>query len=411
MKTAIRRAGAVLVLFGIFVLSGAAVGNSPKLAPSVQRQAPGIRPWEGEIRSGLQALRKMVYENAFLPSQISTAQDEYPPEMAEVLSLSPGERVSRTDLVDRMIQQYGALKTQEYLGRALPLTGISHLLVHHIGVVLYRQEGDRALQHCAEDFLAACQHGVVITAIADKGLDGVSEIFKHCGTVGTWMERACAHGIGHGLLAWVDYGKLLEALELCDRIGGSVRTFPIFNCHDGVFMENMFGVHGGQPSQKRWIRQDDFSYPCNSVPAKYRPGCWANQGSIIYELTAGDLTAIVETCNTIANHEFKQKCYQSLVRIINPMSGGESKKGISLCQQFTRGGWRDFCLVNLMQATFALGDRSSPYQICDSFGTEGSRRDCYHTLASMINQYVQGALQMQEACERIPSEFRRSPCV
>ena len=410
VKTAAWSVGAVLALLGMFALSGAVANNPPTLQLSMPRQMPAIGSWEDGMVSVRQFLQNMVYESSFLSSYIPTAQDKDPPEMAEVLSLSPGERVSRTDLIDRMIQKYGALKTQEYLGRALPLTGISHLLVHYIGVYLYRQEGDRALQYCTENFLAGCQHGVIITAIADKGLEGISGIYIYCDRVGTWMGRACAHGIGHGLLAWVDYGALLDALEFCDRIGDTASSFPIFNCHDGVFMENVFGVHGGKPSEKRWIDRQDFAYPCNSVPVKYRLGCWANQGSIIYELTAGDLTAIVDTCDTIANYEFKQKCYQSLVRIINPMSSGDSQKGISLCRQFTRGGWRDFCLVNLMQATFALGDRSSPYQICDSFGTEGGRRDCYAVLASMINQYVQGAFQIQEACERVPRRFQVPPC-
>ena len=82
-------------------------------------------------------------------------------------------------------------------------------------------------------------------------------------TTGFGMHQ-CLHGVGHGLMAWFDYG-LHDALEACDL---SKLQSHRESCYSGVFMENIVGGIALSSSEENenyhytdWLNEDPH-YPC-----------------------------------------------------------------------------------------------------------------------------------------------------
>jgi hypothetical protein len=44
---------------------------------------------------------------------------------------------------------------------------------------------------------------------------------------------------------WSGY-SIPKALQGCDLMAARIGLFPLFNCWDGVFMENVWKVHGNE---------------------------------------------------------------------------------------------------------------------------------------------------------------------
>ena len=291
------------------------------------------------------------------------------------------QTVELTKLLDRI----GPVKAQEdMLKSGLPFTGETHLLIHVIGNYIYNKYGLEGLPLCRDYFLSACYHGFIINALADYGLDGVAQAMDKCSEAGPGVAPQCAHATGHGFLAWHDY-DLLKALKTCDELGEKVKNFGYFNCYDGVFMENVWGVHGGKPSEKRWVKQEDIYYPCTDerIPEKYLSGCWSNQATLIYQHYKGDLRKTAEACDKVENEEYKNTCYNNFARQIHPLTEGKVEKVFSLCANATGKDRQDECVLTNMTAYWSVGDRTLPQKICDRLSGE-INSECNLRLRSMV---------------------------
>ncbi|MEK7147811.1 MAG: hypothetical protein AAB758_00780, partial [Patescibacteria group bacterium] len=267
-----------------------------------------------------------------------------------------------------LLDKVGPIETQEImLNSGLPFTGETHILVHTIGDYIYDHYGIGGLPYCKDYFLSACYHGFIIDTLGDHGMEGMTEVMEKCNEVGPAVAVQCAHAAGHGFVAWNDY-DLLKALKMCDELGDKVRQFGYFNCYDGVFMENMWGVHNGAPSEKRWIKSDDIYYPCNDprIPEKYIGGCWSNQASLIYhEFYDGNLRKTALACEAVENKPYREICYNNFYRQIHPLTGGDKKKVVELCSTAIGEDRQNECVLTNMVAYWSVGDRQIPYKICD----------------------------------------------
>lgn len=339
------------------------------------------------------------------------------PEASEIQEIreasSPHDQVRS---LRKLLSKVGPEATQEALYRSgLPFTGQTHLLIHTIGDFLYENFGTRSIIYCKDYFLSACYHGTLIHIIADFGIEGVVEAMGRCQEAGLHVVTQCAHAIGHGLLAWTDY-ELLETLALCDEVGRKTGEggFPYFNCYDGVFMENLWGVHNGVPSPKRWVKEDDLYYPCNDsrIPIKYLNGCWANQATLIYQRFNGDLKKTAQACDGVLMPEYQKTCYHNFARQIHPLSQGQAEKVFELCQNASGAYWQNFCLITILGAAFSVGDQEKlPFEICRSMGGH-NQAVCYQELLGLIQFYAQEDLpRRQELCKRILEESWQEKCL
>ncbi|MBI2053175.1 MAG: hypothetical protein HYT41_00305, partial [Candidatus Sungbacteria bacterium] len=337
--------------------------------------------------------------------------DAPPPELARLLTEK--DSAIQAKIVRAMAEKYGPSRTLDYMARSgLPFTGETHLLVHEIGDVAYERYGEEALRYCNESFLSACYHGVILNMLAERGIEGVAKTIANCKEAGIHVFTQCSHAAGHGFLASEDY-RILSALPLCDRLGAIDPAIPVFNCYDGVFMENIFGVHDGKPSPNRMVRPDDPYYPCNAVPEKYRGGCWSNQATLMVELFRGDLRKVAQHCDGVKNSEYQRICYDNFARQIHPVTEGKTDRAVELCDNAT-GAWKTTCLITLINAAFSVGDRRDmPYEICNYLGAQksGSADLCYQNLFGVIGSYAADDYGRKEFCSFVREGERQTECL
>lgn len=378
-----------------------------------QVERAGLKGWVENSLSEISLAHAISWVASFLKSVFSvtapTANTESaePAEIKKLLAEKNPE-IQKMIVYD-LAKKYGPLKALEYMRNSgFPFTGQAHLLVHEIGNFAYTTYGEDALKYCDESFLSACYHGVILHELGDRGLTGVSAMITRCQDAGKPVFTQCSHAAGHGFLAWKDY-KVLEALPLCDRLGVIDPSIPLFNCYDGVFMENIFGVHEGQPSSNRMVKADDPRYPCNAVPEKYQNGCWANQATLMYQLFSGDLQKVALACDAVKNEQYKKTCYNNLARQIHPLAGGDITETVKLCS-VAGETWKDYCLLTVAGAAFSVGDRAvMPYQICATLQEE-SKKTCYTTLFGLIALYGDTEERRAEFCRYITEPDEKRMC-
>ncbi len=353
------------------------------------------------------AMQNLILRAAPMLSPAPAGPTASPPELAELLA--ERDPVRQAKIVRRMAERYGPRETLGFMVRSgLPFTGETHLLVHEIGNVAYERYGQEALKECDDSFLSACYHAVILNELGDHGLKGLGEMVARCGQAGPHVLAQCSHAAGHGFLASSDY-EFGPALASCDQLTLANSAIPLFNCLDGVFMENIFGVHGGAPSPKRLVRAEDPFYPCNIMPERYQPGCWANQATLMYQLFGGDLRQVAKRCGQVSKPTFRDICYGNFARQIHPLTQGQTERAIALCAN-ADDPWRDRCLITLVSAAFSVGDRERmPYELCAELGGASKNR-CYEELFGLIAGYADSPTKKSEYCGFVREADHRERC-
>jgi len=316
----------------------------------------------------------------------------------------------RAKLYLQLIKRVGAVEAQEDLLKSgLPFDGETHLLNHVVGRYLYENEGPGGLAKCKDYFLASCYHGLLIEAIANKGIEGTYEIMEQCRKSGPTVVSQCSHALGHGFLAWVGYPNLVDALKLCDKANKSVTGFPLFNCYDGVFMENIWAVHEGAPAKDNWVNYTDSFYPCNDkrIPYQYLTGCWSNQPTIMYKIFNGDVKKIGEQCLKINDTILGGICFNGLARQIHPVAKGNLNSVINLCSQMPEN-WTNYCARIVATSEFSVGGRTLPFEICSSIN-ETEKNECYNSLFGTMSVYA-SSNEFTNLCGKISDVFWRNDC-
>lgn len=170
----------------------------------------------------------------------------------------------------------GAVYAYEVLKMAeLPPNTDMHLLGHVVGDELYKQKGIDGMSVCTQDFRNACSHAIVVGYFLAYGEDGLNDIAKACRAApgGSGAYTMCFHGLGHGILAAVDY-DLPKAVGLCEKTGFVESP----QCVGGAIMEI---VGGGFHNKTRWEKQSkkylSNEYPLLPCTAEYMPQSARNQ--------------------------------------------------------------------------------------------------------------------------------------
>lgn len=314
-------------------------------------------------------------------------------------------------LYEALIARVGPEKAQDQLySSGLPFDGQTHLLNHTVGNFLYQKYGSSGLIYCKDYFLSSCYHGFVLKVIGDAGLAGLDPVLEACGKKGFSVMTQCAHAIGHGLLTYLGYPNLTKALETCDQIGLRKADFPLWNCYDGVFMENIWGVHDGTPSPYRWVKEDDPTYPCSDqrIEAKYINACWAEQPTIMYQQFKGDIGRVSNQCLKLKNSTNQTTCFDSLARQINPLTAGNIDNLFQLCAKVDKD-WQEKCIFSNVRAFFSVGDRNLPFKICEEV-IDKNKQACYQTLVDAITANITQPQERKDLCNKIPDSSIKNQC-
>lgn len=309
-----------------------------------------------------------------------TVQDV--PELAGILSSDQTTRLKATRALAERVGVEEALEIVKNSG--LPYTGEGHLAVHQIGFYAYKKYGKDAILHCKDYFLNACYHGAIIEAATDRGTPVIKEMADRCRDVSSRFFQ-CVHASGHAIMAIWNY-DLPNALKTCDELFDGDKQYPdaLTSCHNGAFMENLFGVHdwGTDKTPKRdWLSQDPY-FPCTAFGEKYQKGCWLNQAARIYALNNGDLVKTAKICKEVANHQYSEWCLDNLARQIHPLTEGSIQKVFAICQTMGED-WYDKCVKVNAGAYYSVGDRQLGIQICSQISLS-IKQDCFQTIFGQI---------------------------
>ncbi len=315
--------------------------------------------------------------NAFTPS------DEVP-EMADILGQDQTKRLAATRKLVERVDVDQALEILEH--SPLPHTGEGHLAIHQIGFYAYQKYGLDSILKCKDYFLFGCYHGAIIEAASDQGPEAVKLMTDKCKSYGARFFQ-CTHAAGHAILAMLNY-DLPQALKTCDQLYESDQEFPdsLSSCHNGAFMENLFGVHDWSPEnpnppERKWLSDNPY-YPCTAFEEKYQKGCWLNQAARIYQMNNLDLAKTSQICQQLDNEQYRLWCMDNVARQIHPLTGGDINKAFELCQQEGKD-WYDHCLLVNVRSFYSVGGRNEAIQLCNRL-PQNLQPQCFQDIMSQL---------------------------
>lgn len=345
----------------------------------------------------------VLTDKSLLQTTPKTAQDV--PELKEILESS--DQSKQLDAARKLAERVGIEEAQEILYRSpLPKTGYGHLIVHQIGYAAYRKYGIDAIAHCKDYFLNACYHGAIIEAASDQGFEVIPKMTDRC-KVSKGRYFQCVHGAGHALVAMWGY-DLPKALEMCDDFYEQETTMPgvVTSCHNGAFMENIFGVHdygSGKPPVRDWLSDTDIYFPCDQFAEKYQRGCWDNQASRIFLLEKGDISKTTKDCDGIGNKQYTEWCIDSLARQINSLTYGNPQAVFKLCDLMGTD-WYNTCILVNVGAFYSLTGRDQAIAVCTQ-AVSPLKDDCYKGVIGMVSSDSIAGNQKEQLCKKMESPF------
>lgn len=340
-------------------------------------------------------------------SETKTIDTKNVPEMAEIMAQDQETRLKGSR---KLAERVGVMEALEILEHsALPHTGEGHLVVHQIGFYAYQKHGAEGILKCKDYFLFACYHGVIIEAATDQGTQGISKMTDTCKGSSTRFFQ-CTHAAGHAILAMYTY-DLPQALKVCDELYEKETAFPetLSSCHNGAFMENLFGVHdwGTTNSPKNdWIKDDDPYFPCNAFGGKYQKGCWLNQAARIYQMYQGDIQKTAAACEELGNLTYKDWCFDNLARQLHPLAENNLDRVFELCNQL--GDFRkEGCVIVNAGAYYSVGGRIEGITICSRLAGP-AQNYCHERILGQIIGDTLSLPEKSELCNKLPTPYRET---
>lgn len=331
-------------------------------------------------------------------------QAEEVPELKDILNTQDQEL--RLKATRKLVERVDVEKALEILEHStLPHTGEGHLAVHQIGFYAYQKYGVDSILKCKDYFLYACYHGTIIEAASDQGFEAISQMTDKCKASPVRFFQ-CVHAAGHSILAIWNY-DMPQALQTCDKIYEGETEFPeaLSSCHNGAFMENLFGVHDwgtGKEPVRDWLSDDPY-FPCNAFEEKYQKGCWLNQAARIYQMNDGDVAKTAKACQETGVDQWTEWCMDNLARQIHPLTNGDPARAFELCKQ-EGSDWYDNCLVVNAGSFYSVGGRDEAIFICQNVPAS-LKGECYQRVIGQIISDPIDKSQKEKLCQRIEQPF------
>ena len=315
--------------------------------------------------------------------------------------------------MDEMLQSYTLRSLTASLSRLGYAKGIDcHTRAHELGRRAFELFGGESFKHCGIECHSGCRHGATEAFFAEYGAaDLVSSMQTLCGDeVGSRFHmHQCIHGIGHGLMAWYDYG-LYDALAACDLIQ---QKYHRKSCYSGVFMENIVGsIHSGAGEEGGYHHtqylNDDPHYPCNAVEDKYMFECYWLQTDQMRRLL-GDFGAVGEACAE-APEPFRFPCFHSMGRTVSGHLSLHPVKSYEVCMAVAHVPGRNWCLKGVLNnSLWDPSQADGAIAFCALSLETSFEEECYDRLMTQIAEVVPQQ-DVQHFCEKLP-EYYQAECM
>jgi plastocyanin len=266
-----------------------------------------------------------------------------------------------------------------------------HQEAHNIGRMGYEIYKEKAFGECNASCHSGCYHGAMEKFLNEQGTEKLAEnIDRICKSFPTsFSVFECLHGVGHGVLAYVDY-DLPEALKECQKLSDA---FGRDSCYGGVFMENILTGQGLGASESdhdtKWVNREDPLYPCNAIDkdASVQHQCYLMQTSWMLTINNYDFDKVAAECLK-APDSLISVCFKSFGRDAAGHTLRNPQKIVEICNKVPKDsqGYHEECAtgaVNVIVDFWGPALRNQAHELCRIIEEPG-KRVCYTTLASRI---------------------------
>lgn len=369
------------------------------------------------------------------------------PEVGELAKVSwtPQEYTAYfKDLAERK----GAVYAFEVRRHAVFPPGIdTHALGHTIGYVLHKQQGGaKAILQCAkyeQHNDDACMHGVVIQEFITRGIDALADLARSCETAGrgTPAYYYCFHGIGHGIVAYLNY-DFEASIDLCKEaaeaaVGEDADTdyqteFVWKQCIDGASMEATLGQHdqvAWEKASPQYMPDDDLLMPCNAsyMPDAMRMSCYAyargrmlkaegiRRDDTVFEPAA--YARALAYCTDVPDVDDRKACYGGFGvyftfaangqddRWFENMSDAAIQKVHDLCMLAPGRDAQSPCTLTAAEALVDKSDSARTILSFCAFAPDETIKDRCYTASVMFAEMYLSFPQFVLMCLRIPEPY------
>lgn len=336
-----------------------------------------------------------------------------------------------------------------------------HVLAHAVGLGAYRgaDHVGHVFAECTPSFQSGCYHGVIqayfaeLQAAAGRSLDAAALnrlCADHRGADGDrWLLFQCAHGMGHGLVAFFDH-QLPRALAGCDLLDDA---WEREGCYGGAFMENLVNatmphhapdaarhasrhgdgahaahehaahehaahehaLHADRPGDAPGAEAGAFPpldpadphYPCSVLDARYRQACYSMQSSAVLFWAAGDVRAGIEFCAD-APEDARHTCYVSLGRDINAYTGQNARAALEHCLAVGEP-YRAACFIGVAKNRIDVtADAADGVEFCRLVPAGAGRARCFQAVGEQIAVLTGDPDRRAALCEGLAPEDARA---
>jgi hypothetical protein len=240
-----------------------------------------------------------------------------------------------------------------------------HFSAHVVGGLMFDMVGAEGITMCDSDFGFGCYHGFSVRAIAHEGVEYVRDLYRVCVNTYGILGTGCQHGIGHGILEYVGYHRVVEALNIC--ASSAPQVVPALGCTSGVFME-----YFSPPSEREGVvTQNVRSFdpkapyePCASVKEQFKKSCYFEFGKWLPKSGGGFSYENSGTVCAGLSGSDRTYCFFGIGTGAAHRTGYVPEQGLRLCALYEIGDELS-CRAGLQWAFFATPEhRAGASEIC-----------------------------------------------
>lgn len=291
-----------------------------------------------------------------------------------------------------------------------------HQEAHTIGRVGYGIHKEKAFGQCDASCHSGCYHGAMETFLNEKGTLNLAEnITSVCGLFNTSFGKfECLHGVGHGLLAYLDY-DMPGTVKECKTLGD---WFSTVSCYGGMFMENVLTGQGLGASEKldhetEWVNQTDPHFPCNALDKNdydLEFQCYQMQTSWMLTLYNFDFKKVRDACLK-APANMVPVCFKSFGRDAagNTLRSPEGiMRNCALIQK--EQAYYNECMVGAVNVIIDFWGpelKGQASELC-KLPVEPAKSVCYSTLISRIQGLWNEKDKRAAVCNTFEEKYKNS---
>lgn len=353
-----------------------------------------------------------------------------------------GKNLSFKDLANfftDLANKKGAVYAYQVLKLApIPPNIDMHLLGHLVGDILYKQKGVDGIKYCTDDFRNACSHSIVVALFLKNGTKALSQIADACKKApgGKGAYAMCYHGLGHGVLAYVDY-DLEKAVSLCQKIETNTsRSREYVECIGGAIMEMMSGVNNHQAWEKqvpKYFSTSDPLMPCSAsfIPFEAKPICYIYLTPHLFQEAGANLqnpqpqyfTKAFSFCSAIPSSEEinRRSCAEGFgkefvvlakdrdIRNIGAMKNSELQRVYSWCNLATNKDFIAACIRSAVNSLYWGGENKPAAAINFCKLVNGDLQSvCFNNLITAVGYYINDPNYLKGFCGSLPENIKTS---